>query len=80
MDNYVNTGQVKFLFKDFVVNDKPLDKASTLAARASYCATHTQGKYWQYHDEVYKNSQGENVGWVTKDSLKQFAKMFNFLI
>jgi len=73
MDNYVNTGQVKFLFKDFVVNDRPLDKASTLAARASYCAA-DQGKYWQYHDEVYKNSQGENVGWVTKDSLNQFAK------
>lgn len=72
IDNYVNTGQVKFLFKDFIVNDRPNDKASTLASRASYCAA-DQGKYWQYHDEVYNNSQGENVGWVTKDSLKQFA-------
>ena len=37
MNNYVNTGAIKFLFKDFVVNDRPSDKASTLAARASYC-------------------------------------------
>jgi protein-disulfide isomerase len=72
IDNYVSTGQVKFLFKDFIVNDRPNDKASTLASRASYCAA-DQGKYWQYHDEVYNNSQGENVDWVTKDSLQQFA-------
>ena len=38
MNNYVNTGAIKFLFKDFVVNDRPSDQASTLAARASYCA------------------------------------------
>jgi protein-disulfide isomerase len=70
---YVNTGVVKFLFKDFVINDRPADKASTLAARASYCAS-DQGKYWQYHDEIYSNSQGENTGWVSKESLKQFAR------
>ena len=34
----MNTGQVRFLFKDFTINDKPGDKASTLAAEASYCA------------------------------------------
>ena len=25
------------------------------------------------HDELFKNSKGENTGWVTKDNLKQFA-------
>jgi protein-disulfide isomerase len=73
IDNFVDTGQVKFMFKDFVVNDKPLDKQSTLAARASYCAA-DQGKYWEYHDEVYDNSKGEEVGWVTKEILNQFAQ------
>jgi len=73
INNYVNTGAIKFLFKDFVINDRPSDKASTLAARASYCAA-DQGKYWQYHDEIYSNSQGENTGWVSKESLKQFAR------
>lgn len=73
MDNYVRTGQVKFLFKDFVINDRPFDKGSTLASRASYCAA-DQGKYWQYHDELYENSQGEHTEWVTKESLMEFAK------
>jgi protein-disulfide isomerase len=45
----------------------------TIAARASYCAA-DQGKYWQYHDEVYDNSKGEDVGWVTKKILNQFAQ------
>ena len=72
MQNFVGTGKVKFLFKDLIVNDRPNDKASTLAAAASYCAAE-QGKYWEYNDELYKNSQGENTGWVTKDNLKQFA-------
>lgn len=72
IQNFVETGKVKFLFKDLIVNDRPNDKASTLAAAASYCAAE-QGKYWEYNDELYKNSQGENTGWVTKDNLKQFA-------
>ena len=33
-----------------------------------------QGKYWQYNGELYSNSQGENTGWVSKESLKQFAR------
>jgi protein-disulfide isomerase len=61
------------LFKDFVINDRPFDKGSTLASRASYCAA-DQGKYWQYHDELYENSQGEHTEWVTKESLMEFAK------
>jgi protein-disulfide isomerase len=72
LSNFVDTGQLRFVFKDFVINDLPSDRASTLAAEASYCAA-DQGKYWQYHDELYDNSRGENTGWVTEDSLKQFA-------
>jgi protein-disulfide isomerase len=43
-----------------------------LAAEATYFAA-DQCKYWQYHDELYDNSRGENTGWVTENSLKQFA-------
>jgi protein-disulfide isomerase len=74
LNNFVNTGEVRFVFKDFTINDLPADRASTLAAEASYCAA-DQGKYWQYHNELYNNSRGENTGWVTEDSLKQFATM-----
>ena len=72
IEKFVKTGKVKFLFKDLIVNDSPNNEASTLAASASYCAAE-QGKYWEYNDELYTNSQGENIGWATKDNLKQFA-------
>lgn len=72
IQNFVDTGKVRFLFKDFIVNDKPGDTTSMLAAVASYCAA-DQGKYWQYHNEVYNNSKGEDVAWVTPGVLKQFA-------
>ena len=70
--DYVDTGKVRFLFKDFPINDLS-DRASSLAAEASYCAA-DQGKYWEYHDKVYSSWQGENTGWVTRTSLEQFAK------
>ena len=73
LTNLVNTGKIKFLFKDIIINDLPEDKASSLAAEASYCAA-DQGKYWDYHNEIYKNWNGENTGWINNDSLRQFAK------
>lgn len=69
--DYVDTGKVRLLFKDYPINDHA-DRASSLAAEASYCAA-DQGKYWQYHHELYNNWEGENTGWVTKESLKEFA-------
>lgn len=69
--DFVDTGKARFLFKDFPINDHA-DRASSLAAEASYCAA-DQGKYWDYHDELYVNWEGENTGWVTKESLRQFA-------
>ena len=72
IEEYVNTGKINFVFRDFPLNGPN----SVLAAQGSYCAN-DQGKYWEYHDETYKNWEGENTGWVTKDSLLQFAKTVN---
>jgi protein-disulfide isomerase len=72
MEDYVETGMVRFMFKDFPINDLS-DRASSLAAESSYCAA-DQGKYWEYHDEVYNNWDGENTGWVTRASLERFAE------
>lgn len=71
--NYVNKGLVKLQFKDLLVNDLPKDKLSSLGAEASYCAAE-QNKYWPYHDELYKNDKGENKGWISINSLNNFAK------
>ena len=71
-DNYIKTGKVKLVFKDFPLNGPD----SVLAAQAAYCAE-DQGKYWQYHDELYKNWGGERTGWITRDSLDRFAVSTN---
>jgi protein-disulfide isomerase len=67
-EDFVKTGEVKIIFKDFPLNG--LD--SKLAAEATYCAQ-DQAKYWEYHDELYKNWGGERTGWITRESLEKFA-------
>ena len=68
-EDFIKNGKVKILFKDFPLNGPD----SKLAAEASYCAN-DQEKYWQYHDELYKNWGGERTGWITRDVLTEFAK------
>lgn len=67
-EDFIKTGKVKLIFKDFPLNGPD----SLLAAEASFCAE-DQGKYWQYHDELYKNWGGERTGWITRESLDEFA-------
>ena len=71
-EDFINTGKVKLVFKDFPLNGQD----SLLAAEASYCAE-DQEKYWQYHDELYKNWGGERTGWITRESLENFANTVN---
>jgi protein-disulfide isomerase len=68
IEDYIKTGKVKLVFRDFPLNGQD----SILAAEASYCADE-QEKYWQYHDELYKNWGGERTGWITRESLNIFA-------
>ena len=70
--DYIDSGKVRLVFKDFPLNGPD----SVLAAEASYCAQ-DQGKYWEYHDELYTNWAGEKTGWVTRNSLDAFAKTVN---
>ncbi len=67
-NDFIKTGKVKLIFKDYPLNGPD----SLLAAESSYCAE-DQGKYWQYHDELYKNWGGERTGWITRESLDRFA-------
>jgi protein-disulfide isomerase len=67
-EDFIKTGKVKLIFKDFPLNGPD----SILAAEASYCAQ-DQKKYWQYHNELYQNWGGERTGWITRESLDRFA-------
>ena len=75
LDEYVNSGKVNLVFKDFPLNGPD----SVLAAEAAYCAG-DQGQYWKYHDELYTNWGGERTGWITMDSLNKFASTVNLEI
>ena len=49
-DSYVADGRVKMVFRDFPLN---FHASATPAAEAAQCAG-AQGKYWEYHDELFK--------------------------
>lgn len=70
--DFIETGKAKLVFKDFPLNGPD----SIIAAEAAYCAQ-DQEKYWQYHDEIYKNWKGERTGWITRESLERFATTVN---
>lgn len=68
LTEYVDSGRVNIVFQDFPLNGED----SVLAAEASRCAA-DQDKYWQYHDQLYRNWGGERTGWVTRQALEGFA-------
>jgi|TARA_B100001750_G_scaffold188016_1_gene157565 protein-disulfide isomerase len=65
---YIDTGKANYVYRDFPLNGP----SSILASEASYCAD-DQGKYWEYHNTIFKNWAGENTGWVNMNSLLGFA-------
>jgi protein-disulfide isomerase len=62
---YINTGKARFSYRHFAI----LGKHSEQAALASECAAE-QGKFWEYHDQLFKNQGGLAF---TEAKLKQYA-------
>jgi protein-disulfide isomerase len=60
--NYIDTGKVKFYFRDFIVHS-----AAKLASEASKCAR-DQGKYWEYGEVLFNNQSA-----LTSEDLKAYA-------
>ena len=50
---YVETGKARLVFYDFVLDPRP-EAGTFLAARAARCAQ-DQGRYWEYHDRLYRS-------------------------
>jgi len=69
LENFVETGKVKMIFKDFTI----IGPDSVNAAHGAHCAN-DQKKFWQYHDILYNNWTGENNGWASSDNLLKFAQ------
>ena len=69
VENYIETGKVNLVFVDLAF----LGRDSPKAAAASYCAEE-QGKYWEYHDQLYNYQEGIDSGWANSERLKAFAQ------
>lgn len=70
VDTYVADGTVYFIYRSFGSFIGPESQA---AAEAAYCAG-DQNKYWEYHDILFANLTGENVGAYSNRRLEAFAK------
>ncbi len=68
-EDYVKTGKVRLVFKNFAF----LGQESVWAAEAAYCAAE-QGGFWAYHDKLFANQRGENRGAFGKPNLVRFAR------
>ena len=66
--NYIKTGKVKVLFKDYII----LGQDSINAANAAHCAN-DQKLFWEYHSMLYNNWAGEDTGWADLAHLHEFA-------
>jgi len=68
IDKYVATGKVLFKYAPFSF----IGEESFQAAEAAYCANE-QGKFWEYHDMLFSNWTGENIGNFNNLRLIAFA-------
>ena len=69
LKNYVETGKVKMIFKDYNI----IGPDSVNASHGAHCAN-DQEMFWEYHDILYSNWTGENNGWASSENLGRFAQ------
>jgi protein-disulfide isomerase len=65
---YIDTGKVKLVFRNYPL---PFHQNAQKAAEAGECANR-QGKFREYHDLLFKNSQADGTGLAAAD-LKKYA-------
>ncbi len=72
ISQYVETGKVYLTYHPFRI----IGPESDGAAAAAYCASE-QNKFWEYHDVLFANQTGEEVGDFTDKRLKAYAELVN---
>ncbi len=74
VQNLVETGKARYVFRHFpFLDDQAVTKESDQAANASMCAAE-QGRFWDYHDLLFANWNGENAGAFSDKRLVAFAE------
>lgn len=58
---YIDTGKVKFVYRDYPLSPHPMAEPS---AQAGQCADE-QGKYWEFHDKIFGEQDKKGRGTVT---------------
>ena len=71
---YIQSGKVALVFKH--LPNRGLDSLG--ASLAAQC-TNDQGKFWQFHQLLYKNQKSIDSGWVGNDNLKELASQISGL-
>lgn len=73
IDQYVKTRKVRYEFHHLIVIDSNVGGTeSRQAALAGECAAEQDG-FWDYHNLLYTNQQGEGSGAFSDNRLKAFA-------
>lgn len=65
IENYVKTGKVKFVYRDFPLS--AIHASAQKAAEAAECAD-DHGRFWPYHDRIFENQQN-----LSEANLKTWA-------
>lgn len=65
-EKYINTGKVKFVYRDFPI---PSHKNAQVAAEAAQCAG-DENKYWEMHDKIFENQEA-----IDKKNLVDYANV-----
>lgn len=74
VSNYVASGQVRYVFRHWpFLDQRSATKESHQSANASMCAAE-QERFWDYHDMVFANWDGENRGALSNKRLVAFAE------
>jgi protein-disulfide isomerase len=67
--NYINTGKIKYVYRDYPLK---IHKFAINAAMAANCSGE-QGKYWEMHDKLYENQEKWNKVKNANDIFKQYS-------
>ncbi|MBX4211336.1 MAG: DsbA family protein [Candidatus Yanofskybacteria bacterium] len=70
--DYVDTGKVRFVYRDFPLSMHPAAQPSALAAQ---CAA-KQGKFWEFQDKMFSEQDKQGAGTITYGvtELKKWAR------